>query len=83
MAYIVAHEQELIKEKSHADDVKAEADLHVLDTILSGVQTNFNLYAIDGRLREEYKTIEMLENKQCEYAFDDGIPMKRRPIHIS
>ena len=49
MAYIVAHEQELIdsayvliKEKSHADDMKSEADLHVLDTILSGVQTNFN-----------------------------------------
>lgn len=84
MAYIVAHEQELInlayvliKEKSHKDDMKAEEDLYVLDTILSGVQTNFNLYAIDERLREEYKTIEMLENKQCEYAFDDGIPMKR------
>ncbi len=84
MAYIVAHEQELIdsayvliKEKSHADDMKSEADLHVLDTILSGVQTNFNLYAIDERLRDEYKTIEMLENKQCEYAFDDGKPMKR------
>lgn len=68
MAYIVAHEQELIdsayvliKEKSHADDMKSEVDLHVLDTILSGVQTNFNLYAIDERLRDEYKTIEMLE----------------------
>lgn len=47
------------------------------DTILSGVQTNFNLYAIDERLRDEYKTIEMLENEQCEYAFDDGKPMKR------
>jgi hypothetical protein len=84
MAYIVAHEQELIdsayvliKEKSHADDMKSEVDLHVLDTILSGVQTNFNLYAIDERLRDEYKTIEMLENEQCEYAFDDGKPMKR------
>ena len=84
MAYIVAHEQELInsayvliKEKNHKDDMKSEADLHVLDTILSGVQTNFNLYAIDERLRDEYNTIEMLENKQREYAFDDGKPMKR------
>lgn len=84
MAYMVAYEQRLIdlayaliKEKSHEDTMKAAEDLQVLDTILGGIQTCFNLYDIDERLRKEYKTIEILENIQSEFSFNDGKSMKR------
>ena len=83
MAYIVEYEKELIdlaykliKEQSHKDDVKAAEDLYVLDTILCGTQTQFNLYGLDERLRKEYKTIGMLENIQSEFSYNDGKPMK-------
>lgn len=84
MAYIVKYEKalidsayELIKEKSHKDDVKAAEDLYVLDTILCGIQTYFNLYGVDEKLRKEYKTIGMLENIQSAFSYNDGKPMKR------
>lgn len=84
MAYIVKYEKalidsayKLIKEKSHKDDVKAAEDLYVLDTILCGTQTHFNLYGVDEKLRKEYKTIGMLENIQSDFSYNDGKPMKR------
>lgn len=84
MAYIVAYEKalinsayKLIKEKSNKDNVKAAEDLYVLDTILCGIQTPFNLYSVDEKLRKEYKTIGMLENIQSEFSYNDGKPMKR------
>lgn len=83
MAYIVAYEKalinsayKLIKEKSNKDNVKAAEDLYVLDTILCGIQTPFNLYCVDEKLRKEYKTIGMLENIQSEFSYNDGKPMK-------
>lgn len=84
MAYMVVYEKalidsayKLIKEKSHKDDVKAAEDLYVLDTILCGTQTHFNLYGVDEKLRKEYKTIGMLENIQSDFSYNDGKPMKR------
>lgn len=84
MTYMAAYEQRLIelayvliKEKSNEDDIKASEDLKVLDTILGGTQTCFNLYSIDERLRKEYKTIEMLENIQMKFSYNDGKSMKR------
>ena len=84
MAYMVAYEQRLIelayvliKEKSNEDDIKASHDIKVLDTILGGTQTCFNMYSIDERLRKEYKTIEMLENVQLKFSYNDGKSMKR------
>lgn len=84
MADMVAYEQRLIdlayaliKEKSHEDDMKAAEDLYVLDAILNGMQTHFNLYNIDERLRKKYKTIEMLESIQSEFSYNDGNVMNR------
>lgn len=84
MADMVAYEQRLIdlayaliKEKSHEDDMKAAEDLYVLDAILNGMQTHFNLYNIDERLRKKYKTIEMLESIQSEFSYNDGKVMNR------
>ena len=84
MAYMVAYEHRLIelayaliKEKSNEDDIKASEDLRVLDTILGGTQTCVNVYRIDERLRKEYKTIEMLENIQMKFSYNDGKSMKR------
>ena len=84
MAYMVAYEQRLIelayvliKEKSNEDNIKASHDIKVLDTILGGTQTCFNMYSIDERLRKEYKTIEMLENVQLKFSYNDGKSMKR------
>lgn len=84
MANMVAYEQRLIdlayvliKEKSHEDDMKAAEDLYVLDAILNGMQTHFNLYNIDERLRKKYKTIEMLESIQSEFSYNDGKVMNR------
>lgn len=83
MAYMVAYEQSLIdlayvliKEKSNEDDWKAAEDLQVLDMILSGIQTQFNQYVVDERLRKEYKTIEMLENIQDKFCYNDGRAMR-------
>lgn len=84
MADMVAYEQRLIdlayaliKGKSHEDDMKAAEDLYVLDAILNGMQTHFNLYNIDERLRKKYKTIEMLESIQSEFSYNDGKVMNR------
>ncbi len=84
MADMVAYEQRLIdlayaliKEKSHEDDMKAAEDLYVLDAILNGMQTHFNLYNIDERLKKKYKTIEMLESIQSEFSYNDGKVMNR------
>lgn len=83
MAYMVAYDDMLIelaygliKEKSSEDDMKAAEDLYVLDTILSGVKTCFNLYSVDKRLREDYKTIKMLEDIQDKFCYNDKRPMK-------
>lgn len=83
MAYMVAYDDmliklayALIKEKSNEDDMKAAEDLYVLDAILSGVKTCINLYSVDKRLRENYKTIETLENIQDKFCYNDKRPMK-------
>ena len=79
MAYVVSNKEKLvdlayklIKAKSSKDDAKAAEDMLVLDAILSGVQTSFNLIELDKRLRREYKTIEMLENIQENFCYNDG-----------
>ena len=79
MAYMVSNKEKLvdlayklIKAKSSKDDAKAAEDMLVLDTILSGVQTCFNLIELDKRLRREYKTIEMLENILENFCYSDG-----------
>ena len=79
MAYVVSNKEKLvdlayklIKAKSSKDDAKAAEDMLVLDTILSGVQTCFNPIEVDKRLRREYKTIEMLENIQENFCYNDG-----------
>lgn len=51
--------------------------MYVLDTILCGIQTHFNLYGVDEKLRKEYKTIGMLENIQNKFSYNDGKSMKR------
>ncbi len=83
MPYMVACKQNLIdlayvliKEKSHEDDMKAAEDLQVLDAILGGVRACFNLYSVDERLRKEYKTIDMLENIQSKFSYNDGKAIK-------
>ena len=79
MAYVVSNKEKLvdlayklIKAKSSKDDAKAAEDMLVLDTILSGIQTCFNPIEVDKRLRREYKTIEMLENIQDNFCYNDG-----------
>ena len=47
----------LIELKSNKDDVKAGEDLYDLGSILNGIQTCVDIYALDERLRKEYKTI--------------------------
>lgn len=84
MAYIVKYDEayihmayDLIKTKSNIDDVKAEEDIYVLDSIIGGIQTCVDIYALDERLRIEYKTIKKLENIQEKFCYDDGKPMGR------
>ena len=79
MAYMVFYDEmlidlayQLIREKSNMDDVKAAEDLRILDTILSGIQTCFNPWDVDERLRKEYETIELLENIQDNFCYNDG-----------
>ena len=59
------------------DDVKAAEDIRILDTILSGIQTCFNPGSVDERLRKEYKTIELLENIQNNFGYNDGRKVDR------
>lgn len=68
---------ELVKQKSQDDEIKAAEDLYVIDVILSGENTCFNPYNLDSRLREEYKTIEMMENIVCKFIFNDRRPVNR------
>lgn len=68
---------ELIKGKSSKDDIKAAEDLLVVDTILSGIKTCFNPWMIDKRLRQDYKTIEMMENIQSNFFYNDEKKINR------
>ena len=58
MVYAVAREEKfidlaykLIKDKSNKDDIKASEDLSVLDAMLSEMETCFNPWQVDIRLR--------------------------------
>ena len=71
MVYAVAREEKfidlaykLIKDKSNKDDIKASEDL-------SGMETCFNPWQVDIRLRQDYKTIEMLENIQSNFCYNN------------
>ena len=71
MAYIIKYNVDnihmaysIIKLKSNKDDVEAGEDLYVLDSILNGIQTCVNIYALDERLRKKYETIKELEKIQ-------------------
>ena len=84
MAYMVFYDEmlidlayQLIREKSNMNDVKAAEDIRILDTILSGIQTCFNPWSVDERLRKEYKTIELLENIQNNFGYNDGRKVDR------
>lgn len=59
---------ELVKTKSSMDDIRAVEDLAVLDIILSGMNNCFNPWVLDKRLRQEYKTIKMIENMQGNFC---------------
>ena len=79
MTYIVKYNADnihmaysLIKLKSNKDDLKAEENLYVLDSILNGIETCVDIYALDERLRKEYKTIKELEKIQENFSYDDG-----------
>lgn len=67
----------LVKQKSTDDEIKAAEDLYVIDVILSGENTCVNPYNVDSRLREEYKTIEMMENIAHKFIFNDRRPVNR------
>ncbi len=78
MVYAVAREEKfidlaykLIKDKSNKDDIKASEDLSVLDAMLSEMETCFNPWQVDIRLRQDYKTIEMLENIQSNFCYNN------------
>lgn len=82
MAYIVKYNDDyirmaydIVKLRSNVDEVNAENDLHVLDSILGGVRTCVDIYALDERLRREYKIIEKLEDIQWKFCYDDGKSM--------
>lgn len=84
MAYIVQYNKrythmayDLIKQKSDIDDVKVGGDLYVLDSILGGIQTCVDIYALDERLRREYRSIKKLENIREKFCYDDGESMDR------
>ena len=59
---------ELVKTKSSTDDIRAAEDLAVLDIILSGMNNCFNPWGVDKRLRQDYKTIKMIENMQGNFC---------------
>jgi len=63
---------EVLKKKSNYDDIKAADDLMVIDAILGGANPNIDPWSVDKRLRDEYKTIEMLENIQMNFCYNDG-----------
>ena len=62
----------LVKLKSNDDDIKAGEDLYITDASLNGTNTCVNPYALDERLRKEYKTIKMMENVVDKFIFNDG-----------
>lgn len=70
-AYILA------KQKSTDDEIKAAEDLYVIDVILSGQNTCISPHNLDSRLREEYKTIEMMENIAYKFIFNDRRSVNR------
>lgn len=79
MAYIIKYNVDnihmtysIIKLKSNKDDVEAGEDLYVLDSILNGIQTCVNIYALDERLRKKYETIKELEKIQEKFCYDGG-----------
>lgn len=51
--------------------------MYVVDAILSGENACVNPYNLDSRLREEYKTIEMMENIAYKFSFNDRRPANR------
>lgn len=65
---------ELVKEKSSVEDVKASNDLLIIGKILEGDETCVDPVKLDVRLRAEYKTIEMMENIQMRFCYNDGRP---------
>ncbi|RGT55380.1 hypothetical protein [Lachnospira eligens] len=71
MAYV------LVKQKSNNDEIKAAEDLYAIDTILGGMDTCINAHELDERLRNEYKTIGMMEAVANKFVFNDGRPMNR------
>ena len=79
MAYIIKYNVDnihmaysIIKLKSNKDDVEAGEDLYVLDSILNGIQTCVNIYALDETLRKKYETIKELEKIQEKFCYDGG-----------
>lgn len=79
MAYMIKYNVDnihmtysIIKLKSNKDDVEAGEDLYVLDSILNGIQTCVNIYALDERLRKKYETIKELEKIQEKFCYDGG-----------
>ena len=68
---------ELLNAKSTDDEIKAAEDLYAIDVILSGQNTCISPYNLDSRLREEYKTIEMMENIAYKIIFNDRRSVNR------
>lgn len=65
----------LVNEKSSAEDIKALNDLLIVDTILAGHETCVDPFKLDEKLRVEYKIIEMMENIQMRFCYNDGRPV--------
>lgn len=63
---------ELVKKRSSEEDIKASGDLWIIDKILAGYETCVNPFELDARLRAEYKTIEMMENIQMRFCYNDA-----------
>ena len=77
MAYYVCFNEKLLDEaykivkiRGKKSDSRAACDLYAVDNIIEGNASGINIYALDERLRGEYKTIEQLENKGLKYAFE-------------
>lgn len=73
-AELISIAEELIKQKSDLQDIKAEKDLYIIDTTLNGTNTSVNPYILDNRLRKEYRSIASMEVLAQKFAFDDGRP---------
>ena len=65
----------LVNEKSSAKDIKALNDLLTIDKIFAVYGTYEDSLKLDVKLRTEYKTIEMMENIQMRFYYNDGRPV--------